>query len=105
MWLHLRKERFPNERKSKLLPRANGPFKVLARYDNNAYKIDVPRDKYNMSDISTSTISPRTMVMRISIRRWIFPKGGDMMRSILGHPHRHTIISSSAKRTHDTSTS
>ena len=45
VWLHLRKDRFPNERKSKLLPRADGPFKVLARYKNNAYKIDIPRDK------------------------------------------------------------
>ena len=51
VWLHLRKERFPNERKSKLLPRADGPFKVLARYNNNTYKIDLPHDKYNMSDI------------------------------------------------------
>lgn len=49
VWLHLRKERFPNERKSKLLPRADGPFKVLARYNNNAYKIDIPRDKYSVS--------------------------------------------------------
>ena len=51
MWLHLRKDRFPNERKSKLLPRADGPFKVQARYNNNAYKIDIPRDKYSVSDI------------------------------------------------------
>ena len=51
VWLHLRKERFPNERKSKLLPRADGPFKVLARYNNNAYKIDLPRDKYNVSGV------------------------------------------------------
>ena len=29
--LHLRKDHFPIERKSKLLPRADGPFKVLAR--------------------------------------------------------------------------
>ena len=51
VWLHLRKERFPNERKCKLLPRADGPFKVLAHYNNNAYKIDLPSDKYNVSDI------------------------------------------------------
>ena len=51
VWLHLRKDRFPNERKSKLLPRADGPFKVLARYNNNAYKIDYSRDKYNVSDV------------------------------------------------------
>ena len=59
MWLHLRKERFPNERKSKLLPRADGPFKVLARYKNNAYKIDIPRDKYSVSDIfNAKDLSP-----------------------------------------------
>ena len=51
VWLHLCKERFPNERKSKLLPRADGPFKVLARYNNNTYKIDLPSNKYNVSDI------------------------------------------------------
>ena len=51
VWLHLCKDRFPNERKSKLLPRADGPFKVLARYNDNAYKIDLPRGKYNVSDI------------------------------------------------------
>ena len=42
VWLHLRKDRFPNERKSKLLPQADGPFKVLARYNDNTYKIDRP---------------------------------------------------------------
>ena len=51
VWLHLRKDRFPQGRKSKLRLRADGPFKVLARYNNNAYKIDIPRDKYSMSDI------------------------------------------------------
>ena len=43
--------RFPQERKSKLRPRADGPFKVLARYNNYAYMIDNPRDKYSVSDI------------------------------------------------------
>ena len=51
VWLHLCKDRFPQERKSKIHPRADGPFKVLARYNDNAYKIDLPRDKYNVSDV------------------------------------------------------
>ena len=59
VWLHLRKERFPQERKSKLQPRADGPFKVLACYNNNAYKIDIPRDKYSVSDIfNVKDLSP-----------------------------------------------
>ena len=63
VWLHLRKDLFPRERKSKLRPRADGPFKVLERYNNNnnnnAYKIDLPRDKYSMSDIfNVKDLSP-----------------------------------------------
>ena len=59
VWLHLRKDRFPNECKSKLLPRVVGPFKVLARYNNNAYKIDLPHDKYNVSDgFNVKDLSP-----------------------------------------------
>ena len=59
VWLHLHKYCFPNERKSKLLPRADGPFKVLERYNNNAYKIDIPRDKYFVSDIfNVKDLSP-----------------------------------------------
>jgi hypothetical protein len=44
VWLHLRKERFPELRKSKLMPRADGPFKVLQRVNENAYKLDLPAD-------------------------------------------------------------
>jgi hypothetical protein len=44
VWLHLRKEQFPNLRKSKLMPRANGPFKVLKKINENAYKHDLPAD-------------------------------------------------------------
>jgi hypothetical protein len=29
VWVHMRKERFPNQRKSKLQPRGDGPFQVL----------------------------------------------------------------------------
>ena len=44
IWIHLRKERFPSRRKSKLMPRAYGPFEVLWRLNDNAHKVDLPRD-------------------------------------------------------------
>jgi hypothetical protein len=44
VWLHLRKDRFPTLRKSKLMPRANGPFKVLEQINDNAYKVYLPVD-------------------------------------------------------------
>ncbi|XP_021753657.1 uncharacterized protein LOC110719051 [Chenopodium quinoa] len=48
VWLHLRKERFPNKRKNKLMPRADGPFEVLEVYGDSAYKLDLPSEYGNM---------------------------------------------------------
>ncbi|RDX62711.1 hypothetical protein CR513_58925, partial [Mucuna pruriens] len=42
--VHLRKERFPNLRRSKLLPRGEGPFKILEKINNNAYKVDMSQE-------------------------------------------------------------
>ena len=44
VWLYLRKDRFPELGKSKLMSRADGPFKVLQRVNENAYKLDLPTD-------------------------------------------------------------
>ncbi|KAK1696575.1 hypothetical protein QYE76_013272 [Lolium multiflorum] len=59
VWIHLRKERFPQERNSKLKPRGDGPFKVLKRINNNAYVIDIPTSKYLVSNtFNISDLSP-----------------------------------------------
>ncbi|KAH9698149.1 Endonuclease [Citrus sinensis] len=58
VWLHMRKERFPERRKSKLLPRGDGPFQVLERINDNAYKLDLPGE-YNVSaTFNVSDLSP-----------------------------------------------
>ena len=40
VWVHMQNERFPTQRKSKLQPRGDGPFQVLERINDNAYKLD-----------------------------------------------------------------
>ena len=42
VWIHLRKDRFPTLRNSKLKPRGDGPFQVLEKINNNAYKLSFP---------------------------------------------------------------
>jgi hypothetical protein len=58
VWLHLRKERFPDLRKSKLMPRADGPSKVFKKINENAYKLDLPTDFgvspiFNIADLKS----------------------------------------------------
>ncbi|XP_074315387.1 uncharacterized protein LOC141651581 [Silene latifolia] len=58
VWLHLRKERFPSKRKNKLMPRADGPFKILECYGSNAYKLELASEyggvsaTFNVGDLS-----------------------------------------------------
>jgi hypothetical protein len=41
VWPHLRKERFLELRKSKLMSCAAGPFKILGKINDNAYKLEL----------------------------------------------------------------
>ncbi|KAF8095141.1 hypothetical protein N665_0339s0012 [Sinapis alba] len=57
VWVHMRPERFTDARKSKLSPRGTGPFQVLERINDNAYKLDLPGElkislTFNVTDLS-----------------------------------------------------
>ena len=56
VWLHLRKDRFPELRKSKLMPRADGAFKILEKINDNTYKLELSPEfgvspTFNISDL------------------------------------------------------
>lgn len=53
----MRPERFPEERNSKLAPRGDGPFRVLEKINDNAYKLELPGEfkvspTFNVSDLA-----------------------------------------------------
>ena len=57
-WIHWRKENFPSKRKSKLKPRANDPFKVLERLNDNAYKVNFQGDYGVLITVNVAYLSP-----------------------------------------------
>jgi hypothetical protein len=64
VWIHLRKECFPVKRRSKLLPRADGPFKVLQRIGENAYKIELPGEYGLSATFNVSDLAPYEEIRR-----------------------------------------
>jgi hypothetical protein len=55
--LHLRKERFPEMRKSKLMSRAAGPYTIIKKINDNAYKLELPPEfgvspTFNIADLT-----------------------------------------------------
>jgi hypothetical protein len=56
VWLHLRKDRFLDPRKSKLMPRASGPYEIIEKINDNAYKLELPPEfvvspTFNIADL------------------------------------------------------
>ena len=64
VWIHYRKEIFPSEQKSKLMPRADRPFEILGRAKDNAYKVNFFGD-YGLSPPSMWQIWAPTWKMII----------------------------------------
>ncbi|WVZ81178.1 hypothetical protein U9M48_028589 [Paspalum notatum var. saurae] len=58
VWLHLRKDRFPDLRKSKLMPRADGLFKIIEKINDNAYKLELPLEFEVSSTFNIADLKP-----------------------------------------------
>ena len=82
VWIHLRKERFPQGKYGKLKPKANGPFRVLEIVGGNAYKIELSEDygvspTFNMADLSPYHFDENGSYMKTSLflQPWGINKG------------------------------
>jgi hypothetical protein len=78
VWIHLRKDRFPQQRKSKLLPRGDGPFRVLEKINDNAYKIDLPASYGVSNSFNVADLSPFTSEDTLESRTTPF-QGGEVI--------------------------
>ena len=57
VWVNVRKERFSFKRSTKLMPREEGPFEILARANDHSYKVHLSggfgvSTTFNMDDLS-----------------------------------------------------
>ena len=58
VWVHIRKERFPAHRRLKLNPRGDGPFQILEKINDNAYKVDLPGEFNVSASFNVANLSP-----------------------------------------------
>jgi len=77
VWVHLRKEHFPEKHKSKLMPRGDGPFRVLERINDNAYKIDLPDDYGVSTTFNVADLTPYFGLEESESRMTPFQEGED----------------------------
>ncbi|XP_027150387.1 uncharacterized protein LOC113750629 [Coffea eugenioides] len=76
VWLHLRKEKFPIQRHNKLLPRGDGPFQVIKRINDNAYKLDLPGESNVSVAFNVSDLSPFVANDEVDLRINLFQEEG-----------------------------
>lgn len=65
VWVHFLKEHFPTHRKTKLMPRCDGPFPVIERLNDNAYKVALPPVKCSTLSMCATCPLFQLLVMMI----------------------------------------
>ncbi|RDY03028.1 hypothetical protein CR513_13431, partial [Mucuna pruriens] len=75
VWVHLRKERFPNLRKYKLLLRGDGHFKIIKKINNNAYILDMPQTNERSYTFHVFDLSSFSSTLDFNLRSNSFNKG------------------------------
>ena len=58
VWVHLIKERFSSKHKNKLMPRGDDSFEVSEWVNDNACKVDSPRDYGILATFNVDDLSP-----------------------------------------------
>ena len=77
VWLHLRKDRFPELRKSKLIPRATGPYKIIEKINDNAYKLELPPEFRVSPTFNILDLKPYLGEDEFESRTTLFQEGED----------------------------
>jgi len=78
VWVHMRKKRFPAQRKFKLQPWGYGPFQIVERINDNTYKINF-LGEYDVN--ATFNVFYPTLFNVDDDLGWILLKGEGMMRT------------------------
>ena len=82
VWIHMCKERFSVQRRNKLLPRGDGPFQVVERINDNAYKSDLPGEYGVHATFNVSDLSPYLVDDEFDLRTNCLQKEGNDTRGM-----------------------
>jgi hypothetical protein len=98
----MRKERLPAHRRTKLHPRGDGPFQILEKINDNAYKVDLPGEykvsaTFNVSDLSPFDVGEDSRSNPFEERGNDGNQGGPSLKDPLQVPDR-PITRSRAKK-------
>jgi len=90
VWVHMRKERFPEQRRSKLMPQKDGPFQIVEMINDNAYKLDLPYEygvsaTFNVTDLSLFDVGDNSRSNSFKERRDdVIPTLKDSLQVLVG---------------------